>query len=141
MTDLNENHKRILLIKFRHVDELLSEFECILDIRIPRAPLQQYVNDIDGDLRKRVEKQCDAFREAMLRILREQGIDAGKADKSVLNNINTSVIFADMAIEELRPKYIKGYGKLSDAAVNELNAIAGELQGLLKQIKANLPEN
>jgi hypothetical protein len=35
---------------------------------------------------------------------------------------------------------MRGYGKLSDEAAGELNAIATKLQGLLKQIKEHLPE-
>jgi hypothetical protein len=140
MTDLNENHKKNLLIKFRHVDKLLSEFACILDVIIPRSPLQQYVNDVNPDLRMIIEKHCNLVRQAMCRILGEKGIPVGKPDRSVLNQINVTVMFADMAIEELRPQYMKGYGKLSDAAAVELNTIATELKGLLKQIKATLPE-
>jgi len=140
MTDLNENHKNFLLITFRHVDKLLSDFASILDVIIPHSPLQQYTNDVEMDLRVIIEKHCALVRQAMHRILEENGILIGKPDRSVLNNINTSVIFADMAIEELRPKYMRGYGKLSNTAEDELNSIATELQGLLKQIKDNLPE-
>lgn len=140
MTDLNENHKKYLLISFRHVDKLLSEFQCILDVMIPHSPFQQYVNDVDPDLRIIIEKHCALIHQAMRRILKEQGIQIGNSERSVINFIRTSLIFADMAIEELRPKYMRGYGKLSDAAADELNAIATELQEQLKQIKTNLPE-
>lgn len=140
MKDLSDNHKKVLLIRFRHIDSLLTEFESILDVVIPRCPLQQYRNDISQEMRKQLEARCDAVRAAMLRILKELGIDIGKPDQSVLKYLSTSIEFADMAIEELRPKYIRGYGALSDAAKDDLNAIADELQGLLKQIKTNPPK-
>ncbi len=140
MTDLNENHKKYLLISFRHMDRLLSEFECVLDVMIPRSPFQQYINDVSPDLRQILENHCNCFRQAMCRILQEQGIDTGKPERSVLNLVNTSIIFADMSAEELRPKYMRGYGKLSDEATDTLNAIASELQELLKKMKAGLPE-
>lgn len=140
MAEMNENHKKVLLIRFRHVDSLLSEFECLLDVVIPRSPLQQYKNDISADLRKQLQTRCDAVREAMFRILKDRGIDIGEPVQSVLRHLRTSIEFADMAIEELRPKYIRGYGALSDAAKDDLNAIASELQDLLKQIKTKPPE-
>lgn len=140
MDDLNENHKRILLIRFQYVDNLLSEFESILDVIIPRSPLQQYVNDIDPDLRRLIENHCNLIRKTMCRILEENDIAVKKPERSLLHNIDTILSFADMSIEELRPKYIRGYGQLSEAAEDKLNAIATELQGLLKEIKSNLPE-
>jgi len=140
MTDFNENHKKYLLIAFRHVDKLLSEFQCILDVMIPHSPFQQYVNDVDPDLRMIIEKHCALIHQAMRRILQEQGIPIGNPERSVINFIRTSLIFADMSIEELRPQHMRGYGHLSVEATAELNKIALELQGLLAQIKAELPE-
>jgi hypothetical protein len=140
MTDLNENHKKYLLIAFRYVDKLLSEFQCILDVMIPHSPFQQYVNDVDPDLRMIIEKHCALIHQAMRRILKEQGIQAGNPDRSVINFIRTSLIFADMSIEELKPRHMRGYGHLSAEAAEELNKIAAELQGLVAQIKTKLPE-
>jgi hypothetical protein len=76
----------------------------------------------------------------MRRILKEQGIQAGNPDRSVINFIRTSLIFADMSIEELKPRHMRGYGHLSAEAAEELNKIAAELQGLVAQIKTKLPE-
>jgi len=102
--------------------------------------MQQYVNDVDSDLRVIIEKQCNILRQTMCRILEENGILVTKPYRSVLNQINVTLIFADIAIEELRPQRMKGYGKLSDSATEELNAMVEELKELLKGIKANLPE-
>ena len=140
MTDFNENHKRHLLISFRHVDKLLSEFQCILDVMIPHSPFQQYVNDVDPGLRMIIEEHCALIHQAMRRILQEQDIKIGLPEISVINFIRTSLIFADMSIEELKPRHMRGYGHLSAEATEELNKIAAELQGLLAQIKAELPE-
>ena len=140
MTDLSDNHKRYLLITFRHVDKLLSDFQCILDVMIPHSPFQQYINDVDPDLRTVIEEHCASVHQAMRRILNELGIQISDPDRSVINHIRTSLIFADMSIEELKPRYMRGYGQLSAEATEELNKIAAELQGLLAQVKAILPE-
>jgi|SRR5208283_3173384 hypothetical protein len=140
MTDLNENHKKYLQTTFSHVDKFLSEFECIIDVLIPRAPFQPYINDVNPELRKIIEKHSDLIRKTMSRILKKQGILPSKPDRSVLNSIRTTLIFVDIALEELRPKYMKGYGKLSNEAGNELDALATELQTLVRKIKSSIPE-
>ena len=140
MTDLNEYQKDDLLISFCHIDKLLLEFECVLDVTIPRSPLQQYINDVDSDSLVKIKEKCDCLRQAMCRILREKDISIGKPNLSVLNKIYVSLVFADIAIEELGPQHMKGYGKLSASATEELNAMVKELKELLKGIKANLPE-
>jgi GTP-binding protein EngB required for normal cell division len=40
----------------------------------------------------------------------------------------------DIATEELKPEYMSGYGEVPPAAAVELNGIAGELQGLVRQL-------
>ncbi|MBN1366026.1 MAG: hypothetical protein JW976_14560 [Syntrophaceae bacterium] len=140
MTGLNENHKRYLLSTFSHLDKILSEFECIIDVLIPRSTFQPYINDVTPEMRKMLEKQCDLIRQSMIRILKEQRISPAKPERSLSNSIRTSLIFADISIEELSPKYMRGYGKLSDEASDELNAIVKELRELVNRIKASLPE-
>lgn len=141
MTELNENHKKNLLITFQHLDKILSEFECLLDVVIPRCALQHYVNDLDPDLRKAIEKSCDHLRKTMCRILEGKNIHADKPQRSVLNQIKVTLIFADMAIEELLPKHMKGYGQLSEAAENELNAMVAQLKDLIREISDKLPKS
>jgi hypothetical protein len=87
-----------------------------------------------------IEEHCALIHQAMRQILQEQGIQIGLPEKSVINFIRTSLIFADMSIEELRPQHMRGYGHLSVEATEELNKIAAALKGLVAQIKAELPE-
>jgi len=140
MTDLNENHQRYLLTTFRHLDKTLSEFECIIDILIPRSLFKPFVNDVSPELRTKIANQCDLIRQAMKRILEEHGITPTQQDRSVLSAIRTNLIFADISIEELSPKYMRGFGSLSDKAGDELDAIVKELRMLLKNIRASLPQ-
>ncbi len=140
MTELNENHKKNLLITFQHLDKILSEFECLLDVVIPRCALQPYVNDVDPDLRAALEKSCNRLRGTLCRILEEKNIQAGKPERSVLNQIKVTLVFADIAVEELRPKFMKGYGHLSEAEENELNAMVAQLKDLIREISDKLPK-
>lgn len=140
MNGLNQNHQSSIKVKFRHVDELLSEFSCILDCRIPHSPLQTYVNDISPELRQAAEMHIDLIRQAMCRILDELQLKDNKPSRSVLNFLHTAAMFANIAFEESRPRYMKGYGQISSSAEAELNTMADELQQLIKNLKAITPE-
>jgi hypothetical protein len=40
----------------------------------------------------------------------------------------------DIAVEELKPEHMRGYGEVPPAAAVALNGIAGELHGLVRQL-------
>jgi hypothetical protein len=48
--------------------------------------------------------------------------------------LHASLTFIDIAAEELKPEYMRGYGEIPPAAAVELNGIAGELKGLVGQL-------
>ena len=48
--------------------------------------------------------------------------------------MHSYLTFVDIATEELKPEYMRGYGEVPPAAAVELNGIAGELQGLVRQL-------
>ncbi|HVO68356.1 MAG TPA: hypothetical protein VMT12_17910, partial [Syntrophales bacterium] len=60
---------------------------------------------------------------------------------SAVDAIRTAIHFADIAMEEKRPKYMRGYGELTDVAATELNEIVSEMQELLKRMNYLLTRN
>ena len=135
MTDLNENHKRTLLIGFRYVDDLLSDIERIMATSMdPQSPFEKYVADIRPAQQKIIAADIAHIRIVMCRILESKGINVKHPGMSALSAIRTAIHFADIAMEEKRPKYMRGYGELTEEAVRELNEVASQMQKLLKQI-------
>lgn len=135
MTELNENHKRSLLIGFRYVDDLLSDIERIMATSMdPQSPFEQYVVDIRPAQQKIIAAEIAHIRIVMCRILESKGIKINNPGISALNTIRTAIHFADIAMEEKRPKYMRGYGELTEEAVRELHEVASQMQKLLKQI-------
>jgi hypothetical protein len=135
MTDLKENHKRSLLIGFRYVDDLLSDIERIMATSMdPQSPFEKYVADIRPAQQKIIAADIAHIRIVMCRILESKGINVKHPGISAVSAIRTAIHFADIAMEEKRPKYMRGYGELTEEAVRELNEVASQMQKLLKQI-------
>ena len=135
MTELNENHKRTLLAGFRYVDNLLSDIERIMAMSMdPQSPFEQYVADIRPAQQKIIAAEIAHIRAVMCRILESKGIEINHPGISAANAVRTVIHFADIAMEEKRPKYMRGYGELTEKAVRELNEVATQMQKLLKQI-------
>jgi hypothetical protein len=52
----------------------------------------------------------------------------------VTRSIATDLAFVDIAIEELKPRYLRGSGAVPEDAVDELNGVIRELRSLVKSM-------
>ena len=138
MTALDERRKRSLLLKLRHLDELLFEVDRLAEGKGSSSPLSDRYTELEPEKKEAVQRYIVRLRETMCRILEEKGIPIDVPSFETIHSINTSLIFMDISIEEIRPKYMRGYGELTREAADELDVVATELQGLLKQMQAVL---
>ena len=67
-------------------------------------------------------------------LLDGQGIERPAAEIPVSRSLHAVLTFIDIAVEELKPEYMRGYGEVPAAAAVELSGIAGELRGLVSQL-------
>jgi GTP-binding protein EngB required for normal cell division len=130
---LNSNHERRLTVTCRHIDKLLAEIESALNVSASKLAFPQYVPDISPAQRRVIEDYISRIRAQLARVLDGQGIERPPADIPVSRSLHSHLTFVDIAIEELKPEYMRGYGEMPPAAAVELNGIAGELQGLVRQ--------
>jgi GTP-binding protein EngB required for normal cell division len=137
---LNENHKRHLLISLQHVDGLLSDIESILAVSASKSPFPKYTPDITTAQARVVQDYMARIRAQILRVLAGQGLAPPLPRFGSIHSIRTTLLFIDSAIEELRPKYMRGYGQVPDAVKPELNGLATELQGLANKLNAYLAQ-
>ena len=66
-------------------------------------------------------------------VLDGQGIPRRQGMTRASLAISTTLISMDISAEEVKPRYMKGYGDVSEITAAELNGIAGELQALFVQ--------
>jgi hypothetical protein len=131
---LNSNHERRLSVTCRHIDKLLAEMESALNVSASKLAFPQYVLDLTAAQRREIEDYIDRIRSQLVRVLDGHGIERPPADIPVSRSLRSYLTFVDIAAEELKPEYMRGYGEVPPEAAVELNGIAAELLGLIRQL-------
>lgn len=131
---LNLNHERRLTVTCRHIDKLLAEMEGALHVSGSKLAFPQFVPDLSPAQSRVIQDYIGRIRAQLARVLDGQGIERPPADIPVSRSLHSHLTFVDIAAEELKPEYMRGYGEIPSAAAVELNGIAGELQGLVRQV-------
>lgn len=131
---LNSNHERRLSVTCRHIDKLLAEMESTLNVSASKVAFPQYAPDLSPAQRRVIEDYISRIRAQLIRVLDGQGMERPPADIPVSRALHVNLTFVDIAAEELKPEYMSGYGQVPQAAAVELNGIAGELHGLVRQL-------
>ena len=135
---LNEHQVRRLRITCEHIDELLSDIEGILNESASLAAFPSYTADIAPVQQKTIEDYIARIRARLIRVLEGQEIPRKPPWVSASRAINGRLAGIDIAAEELKPKYMRGFGEVSDTTATELNGIAGELQALVARLEKYL---
>jgi len=133
-TGLNSSHQRHLLSIFKHVDDLLSEAAALTSPANSRSPFASSTADASPVQSKVIEDYIARVRDVMLRFLDRQGIRRDSPQTSGVWAVRTSLLFANSSVEELRPRYMRGYGELSGEAGQTMDDLATELQTLLRRM-------
>lgn len=131
---MNENHQRHLLSTFQYVDNLLSEAERIMASASSASPFQEYSQDTTPIQRKVTHDYSLRVRQAMRRILEELEIPQKQPISGALWAARGHLNFANIAIAEIEPEHMRGYGQLSDEDARALERIVAELNAELSRI-------
>jgi len=138
---LNEFQARHLYVTFRYIDKLLCEIEDVLNTPSSRAAFPKYSPDVAPAESRQMEEQIARIRSQLVRILKEQGITRQVPSISGSHAIHAALGSIDIALEELKPRHMRGYGELPEAAANELNEIVDGLRGLVAQLERSIPRS
>ena len=134
--ELNETQQRRLIITCQYIDKMLSEIEQVLHSAASLSPFPRYVVDITPAQARVIEDHIRRLRSQLLRALDWQHMKPESPEIPVTRSIKVDLTFIDIAIEELKPSYMRGCGAVPEDAVNELNGwrspratLAGERNG------------
>jgi GTP-binding protein EngB required for normal cell division len=128
--ELNEPQQRRLIITCQYIDRLLTTIENALHSAISPSPFSRYVVDITPAQSRVIEDHIRRLRSQLLRALDWQHMKPEPPEIPVTRAIKTDLAFIDIAIEELRPSYMRGCGAVPEDAVDELNGVVHELRTL-----------
>ena len=137
---LNSSQKFHLLNNCQYADKLLSEIEGILTAASSKSPFPRYQVDISAAQSKVVQDYIARIRAQMLRILEAQGIPPPGPKFGAIHSIRVTLAFVRIALTEMGPRYMRGYGEIPDSAIPELNGVVSELEGLAGKLDAYLAQ-
>ena len=139
MSGLNENHKRKILATVQHVDELLAQSLGLLGAS--RGTLRpRYVADLSPSESHWVESYADKIREQIARLLERFEIDVPPPATLASWALRTNLVMLDIALEDLYPAKMRGYGEIHPAAAGDLTWTLQEVRRLVAQLLAFLAE-
>ena len=134
--ELNETQQRRLIITCQYIDKMLSEIEQVLHSATSLSPFPRYVVDITPAQARVIEDHIRRLRAQLLRTLDWQQMKPEPPEVEVTRLIATDLAFIDIAIEELKPKHLRGCGAVPADAVDELNTTINDLSSIVKDMES-----
>lgn len=125
---LNESQERHLRVVCQYVDRLFTEIETILASATGNSAFPQYISKISAADRRTIEDSIAGIRAQLVGALEGQNIPRGQATIPDARAISATLDSIEIALDELRPKNMRGYGEVPEGAAKELERIAEELE-------------
>ncbi len=132
---LNESQQRYLLARLRSIEEILSEAAAQLEPRDEDRVFTRTRPDATSTQRKILSDFLAQLRFSLRRYILSQELHDDGRRTSGLWSFRTSLTFAQIAAEELRPRYWRGYGEADPEAAAAAERFAAELATLLRRIE------
>ena len=137
---LNEFQGGHLLTSVEYADKLLSEIEEILTAASSKSPFPKFRVDVTPAQSKVIHDYIARIRAQMLRALDAQGIRPPGPQLGAIHSIRAHLEFVQIALTEIGPKYMRGYGEVPESAFADLNGVVTELNTLVDKLDAYLAQ-
>ncbi len=135
---MNDNHQRHLLVTFRHIDNLLSEAEHVLATAGSASPFAEYTQDSTPVQRKVLHDYIQRVREAMSQAMSDLRLPRPAPVCGALWAARGALTFTHIAVAEIEPQRMRGYGALSDDDAKAIQAVVAELNAAVERLIAYL---
>jgi len=131
---LNEYQLRALVASCHHIDKLLADVDDILSTSESGSVFPKYVDDLSPAQHKTVQDYIRQLRAQLLRVVAGQGVEPETPKIAASHAIHVALTFVEIAVEELRPGKMRGYGQVSEAGIADLNGLVQELRSSAQQL-------
>jgi hypothetical protein len=135
---LNPSQRQRLLITCKHIDRLLGDIEATLDATAAKTVFPNYIADIAPDERRTIEEDVARMRSHLLDVLASQSLAPDEARISASHSVEVNLTFVEIAVAELAPRYMRGYGPVSQEASADLATIAAKLESGVRELRRHL---
>ena len=129
---LNEAQRLRLSVSCQYIDRLLTDIGNVLHSASSPSPFAKYIVDISPAQARVLEDYIHRLRGQLLRSLAWQQLEPGDPTIPATHAILTNLSFIDIAVEELRPRHMRGSGAVSDRVAGDLNGVVHELRSLIE---------
>ena len=136
--ELNESQRRRLSVTCEYIDRLLQDVEHILDAGRSKSPFPRYLPDIDEAEARTLEGQIAELRAQLLRALAWQQMKAREAEIPASRAVMINLDYIGIAIEELKPRYMRGSGAVPEDVVEDLNRVVDDLRAAAETMERSL---
>jgi GTP-binding protein EngB required for normal cell division len=137
---LNEAQRRRLFSNAQYADKLLSEVEAILGAAESQSIFPKYVADLSPPQAKLIRSYIARFRNQLARAMDGLGIVPGRPALGSVHSIRVTLTFVRVAVQEMAPPYLRGYGELAESVTPQLQGLCAELEGLLERLGTALAD-
>jgi hypothetical protein len=138
--ELNTVQQRRLAATCKYIDGLLCDIEHALHSSESESPFPLYIVDITPAQVRLIEDHIRRLRAQLLIALDWQHMKPETPEIPVSRSVITDLGFVDIAVEELRPRHMRGCGAVPEDAISGLNKVVDELRSLLHSISHNIRE-
>lgn len=128
---LNLAQARALKAAFAHVSDLLEGVLRIAQGDI--TPFDRQRPDLTPEEAKDLTEVVPAIRTRMLEALAQLDIPAPAADRSGRWTIRTALSFADLALSEVTPAELVGYGSIDEEAAQSVTGVVTDLRKMIAE--------
>jgi hypothetical protein len=136
--ELNAVQRRRLGATCKYIDGLLCDVEHAIHSPESESPFPHYVMDITPAQVRMIEDHIRRLRAQLLRALDWQHMKPEPPEIPVSRSVITDLGFVDIAVEELRPRQMRGCGAVPEDAVRGLNEVVDDLRSLLHSISHSI---
>ena len=138
--ELNDVQRRRLGATCKYIDGLLCDIEHALHSPESESPFPHYVVDVSPAQMRMIEDHIRRLRTQLLKTLDWQHMRPEPPEIPVSRSVITDLGFVDIAVEELRPRHMRGCGAVPEDSVIGLNEVVDELRSLLHSISHSIRE-
>lgn len=132
---LNPNHVRALSVTFAHLAQDLSVLQAA--IMEPASPLGAYTNDLTPEQQAIVIDHLSQLRDRLIAAVRGLRL-LPPAPVPLSRALSTSLIGAQIALEELSTDRLRGYGLLDAETAERVAAVVGDLERTARRLASLL---
>ena len=135
---LSENHERSLLASVQYAARLIRDCDDVLAGSGGSDPLSRYTKALSAPQEKIARDYLFRLRNQLLRALQAVDVPPPSPSIGAVHALTTALMFLDDTFEEMRGRYLRGYGDVPPDAERLLDGVVSEMQEITHEFQAFL---